>query len=57
MSSRAGSTRADAEREAEMTKTLVDRQPTDYQELAKRVRSHPFVDGPTRKLVRSWDPT
>lgn len=37
-----------------MTETLVDRQPTDSQELARRVRSHPFVDGPTRKLVRSW---
>jgi hypothetical protein len=37
-----------------MTATLVDQQPTDSQELAKRVRSHPFVDGPTRKLVRSW---
>jgi hypothetical protein len=37
-----------------MTKTLVDRQPTDRQELARQVRSHPFVDGPTRKLVRSW---
>jgi D-proline reductase (dithiol) PrdB len=37
-----------------MTATLVGQQPTDNQELAKRVRSHPFVDGPTRKLVRSW---
>jgi hypothetical protein len=37
-----------------MTQTLVGQQPTDSQELAKRVRSHPFVDGPTRKLVRSW---
>jgi D-proline reductase (dithiol) PrdB len=37
-----------------MTQTLVDQQPTDYQELARRVRLHPFVDGPTRKLVRSW---
>ena len=37
-----------------MTATLVDQPPTDYQELAKRVRSHRFVDGPTRKLVRSW---
>jgi D-proline reductase (dithiol) PrdB len=37
-----------------MTETLVGRQPTDRQELAGRVRSHPFVDGPTRKLVRSW---
>jgi D-proline reductase (dithiol) PrdB len=40
--------------EAEMTQMLVGQQPTDSQELAKRVRSHPFVDGPTRKLVRSW---
>lgn len=37
-----------------MTETLVGQQPTDPQELAKQVRSHPFVDGPTRKLVRSW---
>jgi D-proline reductase (dithiol) PrdB len=37
-----------------MTATLVDHQPTDRQELARRVRSRPFVDGPTRKLVRSW---
>jgi D-proline reductase (dithiol) PrdB len=37
-----------------MTQTLADQQPTDPQELAKRVRSHPFLDGPTRKLVRSW---
>jgi Glycine/sarcosine/betaine reductase selenoprotein B (GRDB) len=37
-----------------MTETLVGQQPTDSQELAKQVRSHPFVDGPTRKLVRSW---
>jgi hypothetical protein len=37
-----------------MTKTLVDQQPTEPQELAKRVRTYPFVDGPTRKLVRSW---
>jgi hypothetical protein len=36
-----------------MTQTL-DQQPTECRELAKRVRSHPFVDGPTRKLVRSW---
>ena len=37
-----------------MTETLAGGQPADYRELAKRVRSHPFVDGPTRKLVRSW---
>jgi len=37
-----------------MTETLVGQQPADGQELARRVRSHPFVDGPTRKLVRSW---
>ena len=37
-----------------MTETLVGQQPADSQELAKQVRSHPFVDGPTRKLVRSW---
>jgi hypothetical protein len=37
-----------------MTQTLVGQPPTDPQELAKQVRSHPFVDGPTRKLVRSW---
>ena len=36
-----------------MTETLAGGQPAGYQELAKRVRSHPFVDGPTRKLVRS----
>ena len=40
-----------------MTETLVDRQPADSQELAKQVRSHPFVDGPPRKLVRFLDPT
>ena len=34
--------------------TLADGRPADYRELARRVRSHPFVDGPTRKLVRSW---
>jgi hypothetical protein len=37
-----------------MTETLAGGQPADYRELARRVRSHPFVDGPTRKLVRSW---
>ena len=37
-----------------MTQTLVGQPPTDNQELAKQVRSHAFVDGPTRKLVRSW---
>jgi hypothetical protein len=37
-----------------MIETLADSQPADYRELAKRVRSHPFVDGPTRKLVRAW---
>jgi D-proline reductase (dithiol) PrdB len=37
-----------------MTQMLVGQQPADYQELARQVRSHPFVDGPTRKLVRSW---
>jgi D-proline reductase (dithiol) PrdB len=37
-----------------MTETLPGGQPAGYRELAKRVRSHPFVDGPTRKLVRSW---
>jgi hypothetical protein len=37
-----------------MTETLTCGQPADCRELAKRVRSHPFVDGPTRKLVRSW---
>ena len=37
-----------------MIETLAGGQPADYRELAKRVRSHPFVDGPTRKLVRSW---
>jgi D-proline reductase (dithiol) PrdB len=37
-----------------MTETLAGGQPADYRDLARRVRSHPFVDGPTRKLVRSW---
>ena len=37
-----------------MTQMLVGQQPADGQELAKRVRSHPFVDDPIRKLVRSW---
>ena len=37
-----------------MTDTLAGGQPADYRELATRVRSHPFVDGPARKLVRSW---
>jgi D-proline reductase (dithiol) PrdB len=37
-----------------MTQMQVGQQPADHQELARRVRSHPFVDGPTRKLVRSW---
>jgi D-proline reductase (dithiol) PrdB len=37
-----------------MIETLAGGQPADYRELAKGVRSHPFVDGPTRKLVRSW---
>ena len=37
-----------------MIETLAGRQSADYRELARRVRSHPFVDGPTRKLVRSW---
>ena len=31
-----------------MIETLAGGQPADYRELAKRVRSHPFVDGPTR---------
>jgi D-proline reductase (dithiol) PrdB len=37
-----------------MIETLAGGQASDYRELARRVRSHPFVDGPTRKLVRSW---
>jgi D-proline reductase (dithiol) PrdB len=37
-----------------MSQTPVDQQPTYPRDLARRVRSHPFVDGPTRKLVRSW---
>ncbi|HET7244998.1 MAG TPA: glycine/sarcosine/betaine reductase selenoprotein B family protein [Streptosporangiaceae bacterium] len=37
-----------------MTETLAGGQPADYGDLAKQVRSHAFVDGPTRKLVRSW---
>src|SRR5512132_3522774 len=37
-----------------MIETLAGGQPADYREPAKGVRSHPFVDGPTRKLVRSW---
>jgi D-proline reductase (dithiol) PrdB len=37
-----------------MVETLAGGQPADHRELAKRVRSHPFADGPTRKLVRSW---
>jgi len=37
-----------------MTETLAAGGSADYRELARHVRSHPFVDGPTRKLVRSW---
>jgi D-proline reductase (dithiol) PrdB len=37
-----------------MIETLGSGQPADHRELAKQMRSHPFVDGPTRKLVRSW---
>ncbi|HXZ77938.1 MAG TPA: glycine/sarcosine/betaine reductase selenoprotein B family protein [Streptosporangiaceae bacterium] len=37
-----------------MTETLAAGGSADYRELARQVRSHPFVDGPTRKLVRSW---
>lgn len=37
-----------------MTETLAGGQSADPGELARRVRSHSFVDGPTRKLVRSW---
>lgn len=37
-----------------MIETLAGGQSADYRELANGVRSHPFVDGPTRKLVRSW---
>jgi D-proline reductase (dithiol) PrdB len=37
-----------------MIETLDGGQPADYRDLARRVRSHRFVDGPTRKLVRSW---
>jgi D-proline reductase (dithiol) PrdB len=37
-----------------MIETPAGGQSADYRELAKGVRSHPFVDGPTRKLVRSW---
>jgi D-proline reductase (dithiol) PrdB len=37
-----------------MIQTLAGGQAADYPELAQRVRSHAFVDGPTRKLVRSW---
>jgi D-proline reductase (dithiol) PrdB len=37
-----------------MSQTPVNQHRTDSRELAKQVRSHPFVDGPTRKLVRSW---
>jgi D-proline reductase (dithiol) PrdB len=41
-------------REGAMFQTSVDRRPANNQELALQVRSHPFVDGPTRKLVQSW---
>ena len=37
-----------------MQQATAHQHPTEPQELAKRVRSHPFIDGPTRKLVRSW---
>jgi D-proline reductase (dithiol) PrdB len=37
-----------------MTETQAGGQPAGHRELARRVRSHAFVDGPTRKLVRSW---
>jgi D-proline reductase (dithiol) PrdB len=37
-----------------MTRQLGDQRPVDHEELARRVRSHPYVDGPTRKLVKSW---
>jgi hypothetical protein len=37
-----------------MIETLANGHPADHRDLARRVRSHPFVDGPTRKLVRSW---
>jgi hypothetical protein len=30
-----------------MTETLAGGHPADYRDLAQRVRSHPFVDGPT----------
>jgi D-proline reductase (dithiol) PrdB len=34
--------------------TLAGGQPADHGDLARRVRPRPFVDGPTRKLVRAW---
>jgi D-proline reductase (dithiol) PrdB len=37
-----------------MSQKPVHQYPTDARDLAGRVRSHPFIDGPTRKLVRSW---
>jgi D-proline reductase (dithiol) PrdB len=36
-----------------MIETPINDRPADFRELAKRAR-HPFVDGATRKLVRSW---
>lgn len=37
-----------------MSQTSVDRRTANNRGLALQVRSHPFIDGPTRKLVRSW---
>jgi D-proline reductase (dithiol) PrdB len=37
-----------------MAGTRTGGQPAGYRDLAERVRSHPYIDGPTRKLVRSW---
>jgi D-proline reductase (dithiol) PrdB len=37
-----------------MSRTSVDPHQAGCREVPPQVRSHPFVDGPTRKLVRSW---
>lgn len=37
-----------------MGETLASGRAADYRELANRVRSNLFLDGPSRTLVRSW---
>lgn len=53
MSAQPSSGKAPSKAMNQTIETLVDGQPVDYREPANRVRQ-PFLDGASRKLVRSW---